>query len=355
MKAKINELFDRTGVDAIILRTFPENPEPAFYYFSGIPFGAFENNLLLLRRNKKPLLVRSVLDPEVTSAGLHVRTVKKRQHVEKLLGNELAGKKIGLNKESYPIASFNRLRRTLSGKRLVDVSGHLRDIRAVKKPWELERISKAVKITEKVLSQVPGIFKKGMTEKQLALELEFMLREKSGEGLAFPLIVASGRNSAFPHHMPVARKIGRGILLIDAGARFRGYCADLTRTFCVGKPSAQEKKFYNAVFEAKFLGEELSLEGVKAVEVFAKASLFLKKHTGKSLVHGLGHGLGIAVHDSPKGFLAESKDVLERNMVLTVEPAVYTKRFGIRIEDDIVVQKGRCRKLSNAPKALIAL
>ncbi len=355
MRKKIKQLFDKAKVDAIILRTFPGNPEPAFFYFSRLPFGFLTNNILLLNPDRKPLLLRSVLDPEVKSKKLRARTVRRREQMKSLLRKELKGKRIGINKLLYPLNSFKNLKKAIPRKRFVDVSQQLRDIMAIKEPWEIARIAKAAKITEGVLRQVPRIFKKGITEKQLAFELEFLLREKQREELAFPPVIANARNSIFPHHVPSDRKIKKGILLIDCGARYKGYCADITRVFSVGKPSKKEQNVYEAVFEAKKLGESLSIEGALASDVFKKVSAFLKKEIGHKLPHGLGHGLGMLPHDSPSGFLSESKDVLVKGMVLTVEPAVYLKRFGIRIEDDIVVGKKGCKKLSNAPKELIKL
>ncbi|MAG21694.1 MAG: hypothetical protein CL943_00110 [Candidatus Diapherotrites archaeon] len=355
MRERIKELFGKTKVDAIALRTFPNNPDASFPYFSGLPSGFLTNNFLLLGKKKKPLVVRTVLDPEVKGKKLRIKTVKKRKEMESLLKKELKGKKIGVNKSIYTISSFKALQKALPKKRFVDISEQLMETRNIKSNAEIEKIAKAAKITEKVLRKVPRLFRKGITEKQLALKIEILLREQTGESLAFPVIVANGRNSTFPHHVPSDKKIRKGLILIDCGARYKGYCGDLTRMFSVGRPTKQEQKVYSAVFEAKKIGEELSVEGASASQIFKKVSSFLKKSTGQKLVHGLGHGLGLETHDAPCGFLPDSKTVLGRNMVLTVEPAVYLKGFGIRIEDDIVVKTGKCRKLSNAPKALISL
>ncbi len=355
MLKKTKQLFKDTKVDAVVLRTSPACFDPCFFYFSGIQPGVLDNNALLLSPRKKPLLLRTVLDPEINAKGLRVKTVKKRKQMEAILNKELSGKRIGINGQRYTLASLKRLKKALPGKRFVDISTQLSLAREIKEPWEISRISKAAKITEKALNDLPKIFKKGITERQLALELEFLLRERSKDNVSFPPIVANARNSSFPHHFASERKISKGIVLVDCGAKFKGYCADLTRMFTVGRPPKKEKALYETVLEAKKFGQELSVEGARACDVFKQVSDFLKRNAGQALIHGLGHGLGLETHDCPPGFLKDSKDELKTGMVLTVEPAVYGKGFGVRIEDDIVVGKRKFRALSNAPKQLIPL
>ena len=355
MKPDIKGLFESTGADAIILRTMPDAFDPSFFYFSQIRPGVLDNNLLILSPKKKPILVRSVIDPEIKNSNLRVCTVKRRKQMELLLSKELNCKKIGIDMSVVPVLMLKKFKKELKGSKFFDVSKQLDDARAIKMPFEISNIARAAKITEKALSELPSIFRKGMTEAELSLKLEFLLRKKSGDNIAFPVIVANGRNSAFPHHFPGSKKIKKGIVLIDCGAKFNGYCGDLTRVFCVGKPSVSQQNLYSTVFEAKRLGEELCVEGASAKKVFNQVSSFLKRHAGSELIHGLGHGLGLKVHDSPSGFTQESDVILKKNMVLTVEPGVYKSGFGIRIEDDVVVGKNKCRKLGNAPESLISL
>jgi Xaa-Pro aminopeptidase len=355
MHKKAKQIFKDTNVDAIILRTSPACVDPNFFYFSGVLPGVLNNNAILLSPRKKPLLLRTVLDPEINVSGLRIKTVKRRKQVEATLNKELSGKRIGINAQRYTVDSLKRLKKALPGKRFVDISKQLSTAREIKEPWEISRILKATKITEKALNDLSQIFKKGITESQLALKLEFLLRERSKDNVAFSPIVANARNSSFPHHFPSERKIKKGVVLVDCGAKVKGYCADLTRMFTVGKPSKKEKALYETVFEAKRLGQELSVEGSIPCNVFKQVSDFLKRNAGQALIHGLGHGLGLETHDSPPGFLRDIKQPLKAGMVLTVEPAVYTKGFGVRIEDDIVVKKGKFRALSTAPKQLIPL
>jgi Xaa-Pro aminopeptidase len=344
MHKKAKQILKDANVDAVILKTSPSCVDPGFFYFSGILPGVLNNNAILLSARKKPLLLRTVLDTKINVEGLRIKTVKRRKQVEETLNKELSGKRIGINEQRYTVDSLKRLKKSLPGKRFVDISKYLSQAREIKEPWEISRISKAAKITEKALNELSQIFKKGITERQLALKLEFLLRERSKDDVAFSPIVANARNSSFPHHFPSERKIKKGVVLVDCGAKVKGYCADLTRMFSVGKPSKKESALYETV-----------VEGAIPCNVFKQVSDFLKRNAGQALIHGLGHGLGMETHDSPPGFLRDIKQPLKAGMVLTVEPAVYGKGFGVRIEDDIVVGKRKCKALSTAPKQLIPL
>ena len=240
-------------------------------------------------------------------------------------------------------------------KKLVDVSKQIALVRAIKSGEELACLEKAAKIAEKVAAAIPGIFKKGITEKKLGLEIEIMLREKGDNLLPFPVIVASDRNSSFPHNVLTDKRITRGLLLFDFGAYFKGYCSDITRVFSVGKATEKQRHLYAGVFSAKQFAQRMVKPGIALGKVFDEADSFLKKETGMKLIHGLGHGLGIDAHDFPSGFLHDNKEKLQKDMVLTVEPGIYGKFGGIRIEDDVVVTANGCRPLTKAPAGLSIL
>ncbi|MBN1941133.1 MAG: M24 family metallopeptidase, partial [Candidatus Diapherotrites archaeon] len=227
--------------------------------------------------------------------------------------------------------------------------------RETKTREEISKIQKAVKISEKAINSLPRYFRRGMTEKQLALKLESILRAQGDNELAFPSIVASAKNSAIPHHVTSNTKIRNGLLLIDFGAKYKNYCADLTRVFCVGRATKQQKELYEKVYSAKEFAQELCKPNAKCEEIFSETSKLLKRTTRKPLMHGLGHGLGLQVHDFPSGFLEKSKDVLRESMVLTVEPGIYGKFGGIRIEDDALITRNGAKLLSRAPRKMIEL
>lgn len=355
MKEKISELFEKTKAEAVLLRNSSSAPEQNFFYFSELPFGHYSGSFLILKKNSRPMLLTTVLE-EKRIPWLKTRHFDSEQQLKKITRKEFKGiKKIGLNFDLYPRNAFLKMKKTLKKKHFVDVSSALGKVRETKLPKEIARIKKAVKISEKAVNRLPSFFKKGMSEKKLAFKLEDFLRSEGDNDLPFPTIVASCKNSSVPHYSTGNAKIRNGILLIDFGAKYKNYCSDLTRTFCVGKASEEQRELYEKIFEAKVFAQKLCKPGASCQKIFEETNSFLKKNTHFGLIHGLGHGLGLQVHDFPLGFGKTGVTILKEKMVLTLEPAVYTKNFGIRIEDDILITRNGSELLSKAPKELIEL
>jgi len=353
---KSRQLFQTINADAVLLRTSESLPDSSVSYFTGIGKPFLEGNLLLMKRDHAPLLIKSVLEPDFSAKGLRTKRINKKKQLKSLIKKEFKGvKALGINKPFYPSASLQNMRRMLGKKKIVDVSQKIASMRAIKSGEEINLLAKACRISENAVSQVPQLFKKGMTEKRLGLEIELLLREKGDNILPYPIVVASGSNAAFPHHVPLEKKIGKGLLLLDFGAYCKNYASDLTRMFCIGKPSLKQQQLYSAILEAKALGCSLSKEGASFGKVFDSVDDFLKKRTHQRLIHGLGHGLGIDAHDFPSGFLQGNKEKLQKNMVLTMEPGFYSKPASVRIEDDFVVTKKGFKLLSKAPEELPVL
>ncbi|MDP2973421.1 MAG: Xaa-Pro peptidase family protein, partial [Candidatus Diapherotrites archaeon] len=239
MQEKIKELFNSIDAQTVLLKA----PDPNFYYFTQLPAEHFEGNLLVLRKGAKPLLLttRFYSIPAAASKQLAVKQVESKKHSLKILRRNLVGKRIGLNYGFATKNSLDDLKKQLKGKHFFDASKQLAKLREIKTVEELRKIKKAVKITEQVMHSIPALFKKGMSEKQLANAIEMQLRAKADNTVAFPPIVASGANAAVPHHLPGKKKISKGFLLIDVGAKYSNYCADLSRTFFVGKAGEREK------------------------------------------------------------------------------------------------------------------
>ncbi|MCX6799159.1 MAG: Xaa-Pro peptidase family protein [Candidatus Diapherotrites archaeon] len=357
MDQKTRELFEKTRVKTILLRNSYSEADPNFTFFSGLPAGIALGGMLLLRKGKKPLLLATRLDEirALRGKGMAVRVLESRAMFKKVMRSELKGKKIGLDFTAVSKSAFAELKKALKGKRFADVGAAIEKMREIKSPGEIMKIRKAVRITEGLLNSLPRFFKKGMTERELALLLEMRLRHKVDNSIPFGVIVASGPNSASPHHAPGNRKICGGFLLVDIGCKYKNYCSDLTRTFFVGKAGDKEKKLYSGVFAAKQFAIGLAKPGAKCKAVFKKTCDFQFKKTGRRLPHGLGHGLGLEAHDQPKGFTLYSPDTLRPGMVLTVEPAVYLNWGGVRIEDDIVITANGCAQLSKAPARLVEI
>ena len=239
-----------------------------------------------------------------------------------------------------------------AGAEMIALDDPVGGLRRVKHPEEMERIRRATKLAEAALTELLPKIEAGQSEQELALELELIMRRNGAEKAAFDLIVASGENSAHPHHRPQKRRLQKGdLLLFDIGAQVDGYCCDLTRVFAVGEAPARALKIYGLVLRANRAGVAAVKAGAsgKAVDAVARQVIDEgghKEHFG----HGVGHGVGLEVHEAPS-LSSVSEDTLETGMVVTVEPGVYLPGFGgIRIEDLVVVTKDGCEVLTSFPR-----
>lgn len=353
---KIKALFKNISADAVLLRTNDRLHDPSVSYYTGLGEDFLSGNILLLKKGERPLLFKSVLEPKVSVPGLKVKRIDKKKDFEKEMKQALkATKVLGINKPLHTSFSIRSLKKVLGKRKIADVSKNIALQRSVKSDEEVKAISVACRIAQNVSEKIPEIFRKGMTEKQLAMETEFLLRQYGENSQPFPIILASGKNAAFAHHVPLDKKISKGFLLFDFGAYHKNYCSDISRVFCVGKPTRKQKGLYSAVFAAKQFAHSQVRPGAVFGDVFSETNSFLKKVSGFRMVHGLGHGLGVEVHDCPNGFLEGNKEKIRKNMVLTIEPGIYGKFGGIRIEDDIVVTRRGCRPLTKAPAELVIL
>ncbi|MBU1120599.1 Xaa-Pro peptidase family protein [Candidatus Micrarchaeota archaeon] len=359
MKQKVNELFRETKIDSILIRNFSSSSDPNFFYFTQLYGGNYSINSLILGKGKKPLLLSNKLEfDSIPKSTLYSKKIfEKEKEMLQLLKQNLKGKRIGINAKIFPLSSCKKLRKILKGKNLVDVSASLEKIRETKTREEIKKIRKACSISQRVLDSVPSIFRKGMSELELRNELEYRAKKLGGEDFSYKTIVASGKNSAFPHHRTGNKKIVRdSILLIDFGAKYKGYCSDLSRTFFVGKAKEKHKKIYSTVYRAQQESIKAVREGMDSKKLFLTADNKLKKELNQNLIHGLGHGVGIEVHDFPGKIGKEKSFKLKEGMILAIEPGYYKKGFGgMRIEDTVLVKKNCFEPLSRAPKELIEL
>ncbi len=224
-------------------------------------------------------------------------------------------------------------------------------LRMVKYEWEIDRIKHACGITDACFDHVQRLFQVGVTELDIAIEIEFFIR-RQGATVAFDVIAVSGARSARPHGVPSDKKLDPGdFLTLDFGACSEGYNSDMTRTVVIGEPTDRHRLVYGAVLEAQLAAIEAIRPGAEGKAVDAVAREVLAKHDlAQHFGHGLGHGLGRLVHDVGSLSTA-SEDVLAEGMVFTVEPGVYIEGFGgVRIEDDVVVRDGGAEILNHAPK-----
>lgn len=245
------------------------------------------------------------------------------------------------------------LNKTKSQLKLVPLDGIVESLRAIKEPEEIELIARAAGIADNAIEHVHDIIHTGMTERELAWEIEKFLREKGSESVPFDIIVASGPNSALPHARPTQRKIcPTEPVLIDIGARYEGYCSDLSRTICPSNPDDKFSKVHNIVLEAQSAAIDGIREGITGEQADKLARAVIEQAGyGEAFGHGLGHGTGLAPHEQPR-LGPGSADLLTSGMVFTIEPGIYLNGWGgVRIEDMVVMESGKVKILSKARKA----
>jgi Xaa-Pro aminopeptidase len=227
-------------------------------------------------------------------------------------------------------------------------------LREIKVPAEIETITAAAAITDAAMAQVPGILTPGITEVELAWELEKYMRESGASGLAFSTIAAFGTNCARPHYAPAGRALQPGdIVLVDMGARLDGYCSDLTRTFLFGEDAAGRfQEIYGIVLSALNAALEAIKPGMSTREAHLLAAAVIERAGyGEFFSHGLGHGLGLDVHELPALSAVREPQTLEEGMVVTIEPGIYLPDWGgVRIEDLVLLGPDGAVTLSKSPK-----
>lgn len=262
-------------------------------------------------------------------------------------------KKIGLDK-NISLSMYDRISDVLKGKEVIDITKNLSKLRSIKDEAEIEIILKAVNVAEKALKNALDELYEGISELELAGKIEYYMKKYGATTPAFPTIVAFGENSAYPHAIPSSKKLGdKDIILIDIGSRVNGYCSDMTRTFGYRYHSSNFKKHLEAVISAQLEAIDHIAPGIKASDVDRKAREVLEKEgLARYFIHGLGHGVGIEVHESP-ALSPGSNDVLEKGMVVTVEPGIYIDGlYGIRVEDLVLVTSKGGRVLTSFSKIL---
>ncbi|MGO9231530.1 MAG: M24 family metallopeptidase [Bryobacteraceae bacterium] len=250
---------------------------------------------------------------------------------------------------------FNALQARLPMKAsLAPVPGLVEELRMIKSPAELALIRRSVALNSRAFELAADRVRPGMTERDLAAEIEYRMRRLGAEKPSFETIVAGGSRSALPHSQPTAAPLRTGqLVVIDMGTFVDGYASDMTRMLFLGTPGARVKRVYAAVLEAQLAGIETVRAGVAAYQVDAAARRVLRRHGfERAFVHSTGHGLGLEIHEPPR-LGKRDKTILRPGMAVTIEPGVYLEGFGgVRIEDTVEVTQSGCKILTPTPKEL---
>jgi len=258
--------------------------------------------------------------------------------------------RLAVEGRTMTLADRDDLAERLEGVDLVTAKGQVEDLRRIKEPSEVDALRSAIALGDAAYEHILDRIRPGMTERAIGLELEIYMRTNGADDISFEPIVGSGPLSAHIHHTPSERRFEKGdFVLLDFGARVDGYCGDLTRTVVLGSPSEAQQRQYDAVLKTNSDALEAMQPGADCRAVDAVARRTLVEAGFDDFGHGLGHGLGLEVHESPR-LSRISTDVLEPGMVVTNEPGLYLEDGGVRIEDCVLITEAGSEVLTKAPK-----
>ena len=348
---RLRQALDEKGLDGLLVSQ-PENRR----YLSGFDGSA---GFLLITAKDTILATDFRYTERARGQAPDYEVVQIKADIGEWLPELITGlglRTLGFEAEYITFATYRRLTGILDkaadGLKLSATDGLVESLRAVKEPEELELITRASEITDHAIEYIQGSVKVGDRESELAWELEKFMRQQSGEGLAFEVMVASGPNAALPHFNPSPRAINAGEpVVIDIGARQGGYCSDLSRTLWAGAADEKLKKVYDIVLGAQLAALAIIKEGMTGGEADSLARTVIEEAGyGDAFGHGLGHGVGLAAHELPR-LGPGSTDRLVDGMVFTVEPGIYLSGWGgVRIEDVAVMEDGKPRVITEARK-----
>lgn len=350
---KVQELLKKLSIDAVLVSNGNN-----MRYVSGFA-GATGYLYISGKRHAVVTDFRYTIQAEMEAEGYEVITIGNGGYEETI--NDILKtdgvNRLGFEAEDTLYSTYSNFREKLNVREFVPVGNEITELRKIKTPKELEFIKKAEAIGDDAFSEILNFIKPGQTELEIAARLEYLLKVKGGSGLSFPAIVASGINSSMPHAVPSYKKVENGdFLTMDFGCIYEGYCSDMTRTIVVGKANEKQKEVYNTVLKAQLAVLDFIKAGYKGSEIdkIARDIIYKAGYEG-CFGHGLGHSVGLFIHESPRLSPSEDNTILA-GMTETVEPGIYIKGFGgVRIEDLVVVTEDGCENFTHSEKKLIEL
>jgi Xaa-Pro aminopeptidase len=348
---KLRSLFPSAAIDALLVMK-PENRR----YLSGFTGSAG----YLLITETDAVLITDFRYVEQAAAEAPRFTIVQHDSLWETVRDQLVQrhvKRVGFEKEFVSFATFEQMKAAFADVDLVPAEPLVDQLRQVKDPDEIAKIRKAAEIVDQTFRHILHFLRPGVTEQDIALELETAMRKAGASGPSFQTIVASGKRSSLPHGIASRKLLESGdFVTLDFGAVYEGYCSDLTRTVVLGEPSEKHREIYRMVLEAQRRALEGIRPGMRGEEADALARRYIQElGYGEYFGHGLGHGLGLAIHEEPR-LAMHVQTVLEPGMVVTVEPGIYLPDWGgVRIEDDIVITETGCDILTTSPKELLAV
>ncbi|MBW2976294.1 Xaa-Pro peptidase family protein [Candidatus Woesearchaeota archaeon] len=337
----INDLkviLDRNKEDLVIFYNLDSaKTTPNMFYFSGYNgIGA-----LVIPRKQRPFLIAPDMEVErAKKSGFKVYPMEKKRFFESILAviikNKIKRKRAAIDNNNFTLNSYKYFRKQFKGIKTKDISLDCLKLRQIKTNKEILILKKSCNYAGKILKKAICGFKDFKTEADVAAFLEYETK-KLGLDIAFKPVVASGINGSMPHHEPKNVKLKKGFCVIDFGVKYKGYCSDITRTIYLGNISKREREIYKFLLGV----QKNTVRNIKINDscsrIYEECVKNLKNYS-KFFNHGLGHGVGVEIHELPNLTL-NSKDKILKNMVFTIEPGIYIpNKFGIRIEDTVLME-----------------
>lgn len=351
-----DRLFRLSNVDAVLIVS-----EKNRFYFT--EFASTFGYLALFPNNESVFIT----DPRyyemaqtLANDNLEVRQIANGLGANDMLAElfaERSVKTIGYEDTETVVSDYIQLKDSFNEFELVGVGKYINFVRSFKSEQEIEYIKKAQSITDAAFSAILGFIKTGITERDIAVELEYQMAKRGSNGLAFDTIIASGVNSSKPHAHPTNKVIELGdAVTMDFGARYNGYCSDMTRTVFVGEPNEEMRKIYNVVTLAQNMGINNAYAGMTGKELDAFCREIIKANGyGDFFTHSTGHSLGIDIHETPYASM-RSDDKLDVGQIITCEPGIYVPGLGgVRIEDMLIFKEDGVIDLTMSDKNIIIL
>ncbi len=350
---KFRNKLREIGVDgAIVLDELNQ------HYLSGF---AFTDGLLLITQSSAELITDFRYYEMAQGAADREYNVvipeSRDEYISKVLCSD-GVKTLGLEGDFVSFNTYNRYKEKYPNIEFVSIGNTIEQLREIKDAEEMAIMQKAQDITDAAFSHLLSVIKTDMTEIELAAELEYFMRRSGADGVAFDTIAVSGDASALPHGTPRNVKLNKGFLTLDYGAKYKGYCSDMTRTLVIGKADSEIKKLYNTVLRAQLSAIEYMKEGADCGEADKIARDIIDSETEYrgAFGHSLGHSVGLFIHESPRLSRVSFGQKMRVGEIYTAEPGIYLfGKYGCRIEDMVAIEKDGIYNFTHSTKELIEI
>ncbi|RXT13768.1 Xaa-Pro peptidase family protein [Ammoniphilus sp. CFH 90114] len=349
---QLREKMEKQGLDSLLITSLLNRR-----YLSGFTGSA---GYLLITLDKALLLTDFRYEDQAADQAPDFEVIRHQGTLLEEVGKQLQitqPSKIGFEKQYVSYALYEGLQACGANGDWIGTQGIVEELRMIKSADEIAVIKQACQMADNTFKHILGFIKPGVSERDVALEIEFYMRKLGAKSSSFDIIVASGQRGALPHGVASDKVIQSGELVtMDFGAYYNGYISDLTRTVAVGEPNEKLREIYETVLKAQLRGVTEIRPGLTGKEADALTrEVITEAGYGECFGHSTGHGIGLEVHEGP-GLSSKSDVVLKPGMVVTVEPGIYLSQLGgVRIEDDILITENGCEIITQSTKELIIL